>query len=86
MARISTLWEGVTPREVHTKGSGGNRNQRNGLPHHRRGSDNKDFYYFFKLHLFPESSPIVFKARVTDKGSVRAQSVMGKDIKNKELH
>ena len=42
--------------------------------------------FFLNLHLFPESSPIVFKARVTDTGSVRAQSVIGEEIRNKELH
>ena len=40
----------------------------------------------FTFMIVPESSPIVFKARVTDTGSVRAQSVMGEEIRNKELH
>ena len=78
LARISILRKGLLHARFIQKAPTKIKNQQNGLLLLRKGSNNKGFYYFVHT-LFPESSPSVLKARVTDTGSMRAQSVMGKE-------
>ena len=86
LAPVSILWEGLLHARSIEKAPAEIETNETACRTTGEAAMTKISIIFLNSNLFPELSPIVFKSRVTDTGSVRAQSVMGMEIRNKELH